>query len=175
MKSEVGLYVGRFQPVHKGHIHAVSYALSQVEELVIGIGSAQYSHELENPFTAGERFMMLRRALDEYRVDRAVYCIIPIPDTRVHSIWVAQLIAYTPKFDVIFTNDALTSELLREASFTVREIPFLDRNRYSATNVRRKILDGKSWEHLVPKSVSAFIKEIKGEERLRDLAKTDNP
>ncbi|MFB0514560.1 MAG: adenylyltransferase/cytidyltransferase family protein, partial [Candidatus Bathyarchaeia archaeon] len=37
-----GLFVGRFQPIHKGHVKAISDILKQVDELVIVIGSAQY-------------------------------------------------------------------------------------------------------------------------------------
>ena len=36
-----GLYVGRFQPFHLGHLGAVKSILEDVEELVIVIGSAQ--------------------------------------------------------------------------------------------------------------------------------------
>jgi len=59
-----GLYVGRFQPFHLGHLSAVKSVLKDVEELVIVIGSAQYSHTTANPFTAGERLIMIRKALD---------------------------------------------------------------------------------------------------------------
>ena len=60
-----GLYVGRFQPFHLGHLDAIKYALKEVDELVIVIGSAQYSHNVNNPFTAGERLVMVRQALLE--------------------------------------------------------------------------------------------------------------
>ncbi|RLG92487.1 MAG: nicotinamide-nucleotide adenylyltransferase [Candidatus Hecatellales archaeon] len=174
-KPKHGFYIGRFQPVHKGHIHAITYALTKVRELIIGIGSAQFSHELDNPFTAGERFTMLRLALDEHGVRRESYSIIPIPDTRIHSLWVAQVIAYTPKFDVVFTNDPLSRELFVEAGFKVEGIPYKNRETYNATNVREKILSGENWEELVPRSVAEFIRQIRGIERIKDLAKTDNP
>jgi nicotinamide-nucleotide adenylyltransferase len=57
-----GLYVGRFQPFHLGHLDAIKYTLKEVDELVIVIGSAQYSHNANNPFTAGERLVMVRQA-----------------------------------------------------------------------------------------------------------------
>ncbi|RLI24812.1 MAG: nicotinamide-nucleotide adenylyltransferase, partial [Candidatus Hecatellales archaeon] len=129
---EVGFYIGRFQPVHNGHVYAVKYALERVDELIIGIGSAQFSHEPENPFTAGERLTMLRLALDEAGVDRRLYTIIPIPDTQVHSVWVAQVLAYTPKFNVVFTNDPLSRQLFAEAGFKVEGIKFYRRTFYSA-------------------------------------------
>lgn len=169
----VGFYIGRFQPVHKGHVYAVKYILERVNELIIGIGSAQFSHEPENPFTAGERFTMLRLALDEAGIDRKLYVVVPIPDTQVHSIWVAQVLAYTPKFDVVFTNDPLSRQLFAEANFKVEGIKFYRRAQYSATYVRRQILNGENWEDLVPRAVARYIREIGGVERIRNLAKTD--
>ena len=56
-----GLYVGRFQPFHLGHLGAIKEVLKEVDELAIVIGSAQYSHNPSNPFTAGERLVMIRR------------------------------------------------------------------------------------------------------------------
>jgi len=63
-----GLIVGRFQPFHKGHLHAVKRVLEEVDEIIIVVGSAQYSHRLDNPFTAGERLLMIRRALQEAEI-----------------------------------------------------------------------------------------------------------
>jgi len=34
-----GLFVGRFQPFHKGHLRAVKDILGKVDELVIVVGS----------------------------------------------------------------------------------------------------------------------------------------
>ncbi|MEM3736836.1 MAG: nicotinamide-nucleotide adenylyltransferase [Candidatus Bathyarchaeia archaeon] len=173
MTGRVGFYIGRFQPPHKGHIHAILYALGKVEELIIGIGSAQYSHEPMNPFTTGERFAMLRLALDEAGIDRGRYIIIHIPDTGTHSVWVAHLKSLTPQFDVVFSNDPLTSRLLKESGFIVERIPFLQRDKFNATLVREKILNGENWEDLVPSSVAAFIKKIGGVERVRELTYSD--
>jgi nicotinamide mononucleotide adenylyltransferase len=35
------------------------------------------------------------------------------------------------------------------------------------------MVKGESWEKLVPRNVAAFIKEIDGVNRLRDLTKSD--
>ncbi|MFQ5761635.1 MAG: nicotinamide-nucleotide adenylyltransferase [Candidatus Bathyarchaeia archaeon] len=174
-KNLVGLYVGRFQPPHNGHVYAIMNLLNKVNELIIGLGSAQHSHEINNPFTTSERFTMLRLALDEARVDRRRYMIIPLPDTDMHSLWVAQLLAYAPEFDVAFSNEALTSRLLKERNFKVLSIPFLERKKYHATTIREKMLSDNSWEELVPRSVAAHIKRIGGVERIRDLNRTDKP
>ena len=75
-----GLLIGRMQPVHNGHIQIIEKTLNFVDEVVIGIGSAQLSHELKDPFTAGERIMMMTQALDDACIDPKRYYIIPIED-----------------------------------------------------------------------------------------------
>jgi nicotinamide-nucleotide adenylyltransferase len=63
MQGVRGLFVGRFQPFHSGHEQLVESIAAEVEELVIGIGSADASHTRRNPFTAGERLVMISREL----------------------------------------------------------------------------------------------------------------
>lgn len=167
--------VGRFQPVHKGHVRAMLDILAEFDELVIVLGSAQLSHELKNPFTVGERMVMLRLALSEAGVRPERYWVVPVPDAPMHAAWVSMVLAYCPRFEVVFSNEPLTRRLFIEAGFEVRPIPFFKREIYSATEVRRRMLMGEPWEDLVPKSVAEFIKAIGGVERLRDLARSDKP
>lgn len=167
-----GLFVGRFQPFHRGHLKAVKDILEKLDELVIVVGSSQYSHRMDNPFTAGERVTMIRRALEK-GISPSRYWIVPVPDVHVHMTWVAQVVGYTPKFTVVYTNDPLTRRLFIEAGYEVKPVPFHKREFYSATEIRKRMLNGKNWEELLPSSVAQFIKEIGGVERLRDLAKTD--
>lgn len=168
-----GLFVGRFQPFHMGHLKAVKDILEKLDELVIVVGSSQYSHRMDNPFTAGERVTMIRRALEEEGISPSRYWILPVPDVHVHMTWVAQVVGYTPKFTVVYTNDPLTRRLFIEAGYEVKPVPFHKRELYSATEIRKRMLNGKNWEELLSSSVVQFIKEIDGVERLRDLAKTD--
>lgn len=168
-----GLFVGRFQPFHKGHLQAVETILKEVDEVIIAVGSAQYSHRENNPFTAGERIVMIRRALEEAGIPASKYWIIPIPDLHVHMLWVSEVLGYTPKFKVVYTNEPLTRRLFLEAGFEVKPIPFYKRKVYSATEIRTRILKDENWEELVPKSVADYIKEIDGVQRLKDLARSD--
>jgi nicotinamide-nucleotide adenylyltransferase len=168
-----GLYVGRFQPFHLGHLSAVKSILEDVEELVIVVGSAQYSHTTANPFTAGERLMMIRLALVEANLNCSRVWIVPVPDVHLHMLWVAALEGYTPKFDIVYSNEPLTRRLFTEAGYKVKEIRFFERKVYSSTDIRAKMIKGEDWIKLVPKSVAAFIMEIDGVNRLTDLTKSD--
>jgi nicotinamide-nucleotide adenylyltransferase len=168
-----GLYVGRFQPFHLGHLGAIKAVLKEVDELVVVIGSAQYSHNATNPFTAGERLVMTRRALQEAKVDPSKLWIVPVPDVHLHMLWVSAVEGYTPKFNVLYSNEPLTRRLFMEAGYQVKNIPLFDRKQYMSTVVREKMVEGDSWTELVPKSVAEFIKGIDGVNRLRDLMRTD--
>src|SRR3989304_2190105 len=100
-----GLFVGRFQPFHLGHLGAIKDVLGEVDEIVIVIGSAQYSHTVNNPFTAGERLVMVSRALEEAGINFSRVWIVPVPDVHLHMMWVSSVEGYTPKFDVAYSNE----------------------------------------------------------------------
>ncbi|MDR2719507.1 MAG: nicotinamide-nucleotide adenylyltransferase, partial [Nitrososphaerota archaeon] len=162
-----GLYVGRFHPFHFGHLHAIKEVLTKVDELVIVIGSAQYSHNLKNPFTAGERLSMIRHALQEADIDSNRVWIVPVPDMHLHMLWVSVVEGYTPKFNKLYSNEPLTRRLFIETGYTVENISLFDRQIYTSTLVREQMLKNENWITLVPKSVADFINKIDGVNRLR--------
>jgi nicotinamide-nucleotide adenylyltransferase len=168
-----GLFVGRFQPFHLGHLNAIKDILKEVDELVIVIGSAQYSHTLNNPFTAGERLVMVRKALEEAGIDFSRFWIVPVPDVHLHMMWVSAVEGYTPPFDIVYSNEPLTRRLFIENSYKVKTVHFYERKTYSSTEIRKRMLKGASWKNFVPKSVAAFIEAVDGINRLRDLTKSD--
>jgi nicotinamide-nucleotide adenylyltransferase len=158
--QNIGLFVGRFQPFHYGHLSAVKFALKQVRTLYIIVGSSQKSHEPRNPFTAGERIVMIRNSLRDERIDPSRYLILPIPDAVGHAVWTASIDQVVMKYDVVMSNDPLTLQLFREKGVAVIEAPLKDRSQFSATEVRRRISSGENWEELVPAAVRKIIKEL---------------
>jgi nicotinamide-nucleotide adenylyltransferase len=168
-KYQHGLFIGRFQPLHNGHVFAIEYALNKSEFLYIGIGSSDKSHEERNPFTAAERIVMIKTTLDEMKIDPRTWMIIPIPDTTSHYLWTKMVKMLIPKFDAVFSNDELTLRLFAEEGVTTIEVPLQERENLAATEIRNKILIGQPWEDLVPKTVSKLVKKIGGEERIRKI------
>ena len=165
-----GLLVGRMQPVHEGHIEVIKRILEDVDEVIIGIGSAQLSHTVKDPFTAGERVMMLTKALTEYNISASKYYIIPIQDVVCNSVWVAHVKMITPPFNKVYTGNSLVKQLFKESGYQVTVPPLYNREVYSGTEVRKRMLEGKEWESLVPKSVFEVIKEIEGISRIKNLS-----
>jgi nicotinamide-nucleotide adenylyltransferase len=118
---------------------------------------------------------MLRMALDEAEIDASKYFLIPIRDLRIHDLWVPYLVSQSPRFEIVFSNEPVTSRLFKEAGFRVESLEFYDREQFSATEIRERIVKGSGWEELVPPSTSAYIKAIFGDERLRELVLSDKP
>ena len=168
------LFVGRFQPFHYGHLHAVESILKENDELLLVVGSAQMSHEPDNPFTAGERIEMINAALKAAGFNSKRYQIIPIPDAPAHRVWVSQVESQTPRFDVVYSNQSLTRRLLIEAGYEVKRIEMHERGKFEATEIRRRMLKSEDWKDLVPPQVYKIVQEIDGENRVRDLARSDS-
>lgn len=169
-----GLYVGRFQPPHKGHIEVVKEIIREVEELIIVVGSAQESHTFENPFTAGERVHMLKEALREEGVDLSRIYIIPIPDIEMNHVWPRYVSMFTPEFHVVYSGNPLVRRLFKEANYEVKAHKMVNRKMYSGKYIRSLMLKGDpKWKNLVPESVVKIIEEIEGIKRLQQVTSTD--
>lgn len=166
-RREDSLIIGRFQPLHKGHMDVIRKVASVSRKTTIGIGSAQYSHTEQNPFTAGERYRMIAETLVEEGFSD--FYIVPVEDLNRYSLWVAQVVSMCPGFSIVYSNNPYTRRLFSEAGFEVRDSPLYNRNIYSGTEVRKRILEGEDWESLVPPAVARVIKEIDGVGRIRQL------
>ena len=165
-----GLYVGRFQPFHNGHKAVIDLLCDEVDELIIGIGSAQMSHDIRHPFTAGERVLMIQRVLADAKIP--VY-IIPLEDIKRNALWVAHVVSMVPPFDVVYTSNPLVIRLFTEAGFSVESPPMYQRQELSGTAIRQKMLEDDDWKQYVPEKAAAVIASVGGVERIRDISRTD--
>ena len=146
-----GLFIGRFQPIHLGHISAIKQALKEVDFLIIGIGSAQLDHQEKNPFTTEERAEMIKLALSENEIQKNQYQIIPIPDINNNPAWPAHVRSLAPDFDILFIgNDGIVKELFEKyddvAIYKVKEeVPIC------ASKIREGMTKDGDWEEYLSK------------------------
>lgn len=57
---DILVFIGRFQPLHKGHQAVIDRALEMAERVLVLIGSAGKARSVRNPFTFEERYNMIR-------------------------------------------------------------------------------------------------------------------
>lgn len=167
MSTTRGILIGRFQPFHDGHRQLVEHIVGEVDELIVGIGSADVSHERRNPFTAGERIMMIRKSLEH--MEQTVYTV-PIEDLNRNSVWVSHIKSMSPRFDVAYSNNPLVVRLFEEEGVEVKQTKMFDRDMLKGSQIREHMRNGNDWQSAVPEPAVDVIDEIDGIDRLRSVS-----
>ena len=159
------LFIGRFQPFHNGHLLVIQSISKEFDEIIIGIGSSQYSNKSENPFSEEERKKMIDVSLKAEEISN--YRVVSLPDIHNPPKWVDHVVSIVIDFNIVITNNAFTRELFLEKGYEVKATGYFHKERFSGREIRRRIRDDKSWEELVPHPVAALIKSINGIERVK--------
>lgn len=94
-KYDYAVFVGRFQPVHNGHLNAIKQALEIADKLIVVCGSAYKPRDPKNPWTVAERFEMIQGAIES---------VIPEDANRVH---------YTYCYDYVYNDTKWLEEVQR--------------------------------------------------------------
>jgi len=171
-----GLMLGRFQPFHNGHISLTKQILSECEELVIIIGSAQFNFIDKDPFSAGERVLMIHEALKEAAIDLSRCYVIPVANDENNARWLSHLRSMVPPFDVLYSGNDFVKYLVlsQDSHIVVKNPTFAKKEEYNGTYIRFLMQNGKSWEHLVPHAIEKIIHQVEGIERIKMLAGSDS-
>ena len=176
------LFLGRFQPFHNGHLETVKWLQDHYEKMYIAIGSADKAFQARNPFTAGERWRMVRETLHDEGINHVE--IFQVDDCPDDFVWVKQVEKKLPPFQAVVANNPYVWMLMREAGYDGVFTPPYDRKVWSASNVRRLMIHGPNyqaermelvkWQNLVPDAVIRVLNGINGEERVQMIAKEED-
>ena len=172
------LYIGRFQPFHKGHLDVVQHIESSldIEKIIIAIGSSQYNYLnksptakwTSNPFTFEERREMIQKSIDG--VIKKPVEIVALSDLHNYKKWFAN-IDETIEFDVLYTSNRGERECFESHDYEVRGFPkYYD---FRATDVRHNMGTGKPYKYALPFGTIEVVDRIRGEERIKELMMMD--
>jgi nicotinamide mononucleotide adenylyltransferase len=179
----MGVIHGRFQILHNDHLAYLLAGKARCRHLVVGItnpdptltrddsADSQRSRLSANPLTYFERYAMVGAVLVEAGVSREDFSIVPFP------INVPDLYRYyVPTAAVFFITicddwGERKQELLQSQGLNV---DVMWRRTYetkglTGSDIRNRMIAGRPWEHLVPKSTAALVREWRVVERLRDM------
>jgi len=171
-EKETALFIGRFQPLHNGHIYILTKILKHYKKLKIGIGSSQLSKIKSDPFTYEERSKFLSSALQKRGIHPKRIEIFPIPDIFNANKWVDHVISIVGEFDTLFSNSDWVRQLFHDNGIDVGEKIEIFKKKYNGSNVRKLISkENKKWTSLVPKEVANLIKNYNGIELIKTLYK----
>ena len=130
-----GLVIGRFQPLHRGHIALFKEALANARMIIIGIGSANVTNE-DNPFTAEDREILLERALRREGIRDRVEKIIRLDDYHDSQKWLEATLEQTGEIDVVFGGNEWVNGIFDEAGYSVEHV---ERHGYEGTKIREQL------------------------------------
>lgn len=137
---DTAILIGRFEPVHNGHLALLRRALDSARQTIVVMGSAWQVRSPKNPFTWQERADMLRQALPE--ADRARLHVLPVRDYYNEARWVqavrasvAQQVPADARIGLVgHFKDATSSYLSAFPGWTL--IPMERQGSIDATTIR---------------------------------------
>ncbi len=100
-----GLILGKFMPIHKGHLSMINFALTQCEELVILLCVNK-----KEPIPGKMRKKWLHQLFDNQNKIQIKYAVTELPNTSVSSKsvsrqWADYIRKKLPEIDIIFTSE----------------------------------------------------------------------
>ena len=153
-----GLILGRFQPLHMGHLSLFETVIDNGEELLICIGSSNEERTDNNPYSSSERIEMIKAVLSSYDCK---YAIFEIPDINNNDLYVKHLESMVPDFDIVYSGNAIVKTLFEKSGYHVVVPKLLNREAWQGVSIRQAMKDGDDWEMNVPAVVTEIISEIK--------------
>ncbi len=153
MLYKTGLILGRFQPIHRGHLYLIETALQECDKVIIAIGSTNL-HDEKNPFTLEEREVLITKALDKTHLLDRVAKIVGVEDNPDDDVWLANLILKTGGFDVVYGNNEWPNLIFEAAGHKVIRIELYRRELYEGTKIRNDMKNAPDSSKIIEKYLS---------------------
>ena len=150
-KIETCLYIGKFQPFHKGHMRVIDLLRNSFRELIVGIGGVKD----ESMFALEERVRML---FENTGIKNPSFLMDLSPEDPNYWDWGRYVLGEIGNVDIVATgNDYVREDFLRKG------IPILWLPRYDgirSTIIRESIASGNlDWVKMVSKKTRAIIQD----------------
>ncbi|MDP3027854.1 MAG: adenylyltransferase/cytidyltransferase family protein [Nanoarchaeota archaeon] len=173
MKKSI-LIIGRFQPLHFGHISLIKKYSNLGYFVKIGIGSVNKPCGLSNPLTFKERTKIIKKSLKENKIKN--YSIYNIPDIPKDSLYAKHVLEIVGKFDLVVTGNKKVKDIFSRYCFSLgicKVIYFnerLDRIKgIEAKVIRKRWLLNKANPKGLSKSTFNYLKKAKFSDRLKEI------
>jgi adenylylsulfate kinase len=130
-RRRFALYIGRWQPLHNGHMHIMQQRLDAGDDVAIGVRDVPLNDG--DPYPLGLRVEMVKAAFRQ-EVTEGRVVVFPVVDIASINIG-------------------------RNVGYEIKEIEVApDVAAVSATEIRRRIHEDDDWEQLVPAGVVEVLK-----------------
>ena len=179
-----GVAHGRFQLLHNDHMHYLRAAKARCRRLVVGITNPDPTltrHDAADPkrsapegnlLTYYERYRIVHAALREEGLGPEEYDVVPLPINlpELYRYYVPlEAVFFLTIYDnwgekklVLFQTLGLKTEILWKRAVAEKGL--------TSSEIRRRIVAGRTWEHLVPPATARLLRELDLLDRIRGAA-----
>ncbi|WP_414837621.1 adenylyltransferase/cytidyltransferase family protein [Candidatus Nanosalina sp. VS9-1] len=156
------VFLGRFQPFHRGHRKVIEDYRDEFDDFCIGIGSTDEERTEDNPLNFEERKELIEACYPDLE-------IVGIDDEEKtdegNRIWMEKVKKKTGA-DIVISQNPLVRKIVEDfPGLELEEQDLHDPKIYSGTAVRRRIKSGEEWRYLVPEcaedKLGEFVERIK--------------
>lgn len=145
------LLIGRFQPLHNGHKHAIEDA-DEEYNVIIGIGSANQGRTKHNPLHAREREQLIESCFPDLEHRQ-------IPDFEDDDTWLNYL-QNNLSFDLVISGNDWVTGLCADRNIQTEPPSFFKPEVYRGTKIRRRIVREERWRHCVPDCSERALEDL---------------
>lgn len=170
-KFDYLVFIGRFQPFHKGHEFVVREALARADKLIMLIGSANSPRTLKNPFTFDERKAMILKVFG----DKNIICLPLDDDPYNDQKWLARVQSAVYGVAGTGAKVGLIGHHKDDSSYYLSLFSQLGRvnlpnhENVSATPIRQAYFDGGAVDGRVSPQVAEFLENFKNTHEFNHL------
>lgn len=160
-----GVFIGRFQPLHKGHLTVIEKMQKEASKIIIVLGTPTNLKTInpDNPFTTKERKRMLEIILKKY--SKVPWKIVVIKDYNRHDVWLNNLKRKIPgKNAIIYSGNKLVQNLCKKNGLKVKSVDYII--NIHATKIRKLMHNRKPWKHYLPNEINKVVNKIDINSRL---------
>ena len=171
-RKKLAVYIGRFQPFHKGHYYVINQAYKNAETVLVLVGSAYASKSIKNPFPFEIRKAMIKASYPNAIVEPLADYLYEenqwITDVQMEVHNTAEYLGIENDSDIV-----LIGHTKDESSYYLKSFPQWSQielehwEAISATDIRELMFtENKSklfYENVIPKDtfkvIESFIKD----------------
>ncbi len=172
---QFGIYIGRFQPCHNGHLKTIGLALSKVEQLIIVLGSHRVAMDIRNPWSTAERADLINQCLSPAQQARVTF--LPMRDWLYSdNLWLTAIQQQVCEITGDSTSIAIFGHHKDSSSYYLDLFPqwdFIETGNYAglnSTNIRTTYFDGQEYSiESVPPLVHQFLQSFLTADRYQVL------
>jgi bifunctional NMN adenylyltransferase/nudix hydrolase len=164
---QFGIYIGRFQPFHLGHLQTLKLALEEAEQIILILGSHRAASDIRNPWSSEERIEMIRSCLSADDLNRVHF--LPVRDWLYSdNLWLAAV--QQQVFEITQGSAAVVVLGHRKdsSSYYLDLFPqwdYLETGHHqglNSTDIRRAYFEGKDegYCQVIPPGIAQFLKSF---------------